>query len=261
MADALQYSQLGQFSRSRAVSAFRPGVLPSVIVLLLLPCLIALGFWQLARAEEKRQLLALYQAQQSAAPIALNQLEQLTDPAYRRVQLHGYFDAQHSLLLDNRLRDGRAGVEVLQPFYDQPSGLWLLVNRGWQAWPDRRVPPQFNTPDSPLQLTAWVYVALAGGLHLSGASDDKSWPRLISEVQPQSLWQQLGRGGFRHELRLEAGPAALRTDWPVIAMGVEKHQGYAVQWFAMAGALFALFIYFGIHNARETRHATSHRPA
>ena len=32
------------------MSAFRPGLLPSILVLLLLPGLIALGFWQLARA-------------------------------------------------------------------------------------------------------------------------------------------------------------------------------------------------------------------
>ena len=51
--------------------AFRPGWLPGVLVLLLFPCLIALGFWQLARAEEKRELLAAHQAQQVATPISI----------------------------------------------------------------------------------------------------------------------------------------------------------------------------------------------
>ncbi|MGN2261427.1 SURF1 family cytochrome oxidase biogenesis protein, partial [Pseudomonas aeruginosa] len=68
--------------------------------------------------------------------------------------LHGRFDERHTLLLDNRLRNGQAGVEVLQPFYDQASGLWLLVNRGWVAWSDRRSPPALETPDRVLLLDA-----------------------------------------------------------------------------------------------------------
>ena len=244
------------------MSAFRPGWLPSVLVLLLFPCLIVLGFWQLARAEEKRELLAAHQAQQLAAPISIDELERYPDPAYQRVQLQGYFDARHTLLLDNRTRDGKVGVEVLQPFYDQASGLWLLLNRGWLPWPDRRLAPQYNTPDGPIQLDAWVYVAPPGGLHLQGkATAGKDWPQLISEVDSAALWRRLGRGGLPLELRLESGLASYRVDWPVVAMSPAKHQGYAVQWFAMAAALLGLFIYLGMHNAREKRHAPSHHPA
>lgn len=59
------------------------------------------------------------------------------------------------------MRDGKAGVELLQPFHDQASGLWLLLNRGWLPWPDRRTPPVFSTPEQPVNLDAWVYVAPA----------------------------------------------------------------------------------------------------
>ena len=48
---------------------------------------------------------------------------------------------------------------------------------------------------------------------------------------------------------------------PVVAMGPEKHLGYAVQWFAMAAALCALFIYFGFRQARETTDEPSPRSA
>lgn len=243
------------------MSAFRPGLLPSVLVLLLFPCLIALGFWQLARAEEKRQLLAAHQARQIAAPISLSELERYPNPAYVRVQLQGYFDARHTLLLDNRTRDGKVGVEVLQPFYDQTSGLWLLLNRGWLAWPDRRITPTFATPDTPLRLHASVYVPLGEVFQLQTAPPATGWPRVISEVKPDALWQQLGRGGLNYELRLEPGPASFLSDWPVVAMSPDKHLGYAVQWFALAAALLGLFIYFGLYNARETRHEPSHRPA
>lgn len=243
------------------MNAFRPGWLPSLLVALLLPGLLALGAWQLQRAEEKRALLASFEARRQAAPIGLAQLERSRDPAYRRVRLSGQFDAEHSLLLDNRIRDGRAGVELLQPFYDQPSGLWVLLNRGWLPWPDRRTPPRFTTPNEALQLTAWVYVPPSGGLHLQRAAQDTDWPRLVGALEIAALWRQLGRGGLPFEARLESGPASYRVDWPVVAMSPDKHLGYAVQWFALAAALLGLFVYLGIHNARESRHEPSHRPA
>ena len=118
--------------------------MPTLVVLMLLPGLIALGCWQLARAQEKRELLASYAERQAGDAVSAAQLPELKDPAYRRVHLFGHFDAGHSLLLDNRMREGQVGVELLQPFFDQASGLWLLVNRGWLPWPDRRVPVSYT---------------------------------------------------------------------------------------------------------------------
>lgn len=241
------------------MSGFQPGWLPSLLVIVLLPALCGLGVWQLQRAEEKRAMLASFEARRQAEPVLLQQLERSTDPAYRRVRLHGHFDSEHSLLLDNRIRDGRAGVELLQPFYDQPSGLWVLLNRGWLPWPDRREPPRFTTPEGALHLTAWIYVASGAGLQLRSPTAEQGWPALISVVDSQALWQRLGRGGVPFEARLEDGPASYRVDWAIVAMSPDKHLGYAVQWFALAAALLGLFIYFGLHNARESRHEPSHR--
>ncbi len=131
------------------MNGFRPGVLPTLVVLALLPVLVTLGFWQLGRGEQKRELLASYAERRVAEPLTLDELQAANDPAFRRVQLHGRFDAAHSLLLDNRMHEGKVGVELLQPFLDQASGQWLLLNRGWLPWPDRRTPPAFNTQNSP----------------------------------------------------------------------------------------------------------------
>ncbi|UVE17884.1 SURF1 family protein [Pseudomonas sp. LS44] len=240
------------------MSHFRPGLLPTLIVLALLPLLIGLGVWQLQRGEEKRQLLGSYEARRSAPGVDLNQLEQSSDPAYRRVHLRGQFDSQHSLLLDNRIHDGKVGVELLQPFYDQPSGRWVLLNRGWLPWPDRRQAPQFDTPDAPQTLDAWVYVPPGKAFQLHADQPGSDWPRLVTVVDPRALWQQLRRDGLPFELRIQSGPAAYLADWPVVAMSPEKHQAYAVQWFALAIALCGLFIYFGIHNARGNLHGTRH---
>lgn len=243
------------------MSAFRPGWLPSLLVILLVPGLCSLGVWQLQRADEKRSMLASFEARRQAEPITLDELERSREPAYRRVRLQGHFDADHSLLLDNRIRDGRAGVELLQPFLDQASGKWVLVNRGWLPWPDRRETPQFTTPDGLMRLTAWAYVTPEGGLQLQPAVIRDGWPRLIGKVESAGLWQQLERVGLPLEMRLEPGPASYRVDWPIVAMSPDKHLGYAVQWFALGAALIGLFIYFGLHNARESRHEPSHRHA
>lgn len=230
------------------MKAFRPGLVPTLVVLALLPLLIGLGFWQLARAEQKRTLLSAQEARQQAPAQALGELELSADPSFRRVLLQGHFDPEHSLLLDNRTRSGRAGVELLQPFYDQSSGLWLLLNRGWLAWPDRRSPPQFSTPRGVLQLQAWVYVPLGESFQLQADSASSAWPQLLTRVDAAALWQQLGRGGWPYELRLEPGSAAYQVDWPVVSMSPVKHQGYAVQWFALAAALCGLFVYFGFNS-------------
>jgi cytochrome oxidase assembly protein ShyY1 len=241
--------------RESQVKGFRPGWLPSALVLLLLPLLVWLGFWQLSRAEEKRSLLAGFEARRQADPLSLELLAEQADPAYVRVRLSGYFDAQHSVLLDSRIRSGQAGVELLQPFFDQSSGLWVLLNRGWLAWPDRRTPPQFSTPGMPLSLHAWVYVP-PGSDFLLKQIPAEGWPQLVNQADAALLWQQLGRRGLPWELRIEPGPLAYRADWPIVAMSTEKHLGYAVQWFALALALLALFIYLGLHNARA--HADEH---
>lgn len=244
---------VASMGRGRHVPRFRPGWLPSLLVLVLLPLLIGLGGWQLQRAEEKRALLA-EQAERVQAPVLdLRELEAAGETAFRRVRLVGAFDARHSLLLDNRQRGGRVGVELLQPFLDRPSGRWVLVNRGWLPWPERRTPPAFDTPQGELQLLATVYRPPGQAFLLGDGAPGEGWPRLVNAVDAPALWRALERDGLAEELRLAPGPASYVGDWPVVAMGPEKHLGYAVQWFALAATLLGLYLWFGVRQAREVR--------
>ncbi|WP_324727290.1 SURF1 family cytochrome oxidase biogenesis protein, partial [Pseudomonas chlororaphis] len=71
------------------MNGFRPGVLPTLVVLALLPVLVTLGFWQLGRGEQKRELLASYAERRVAEPLSVDELQAAPDPAFRRVRVHG----------------------------------------------------------------------------------------------------------------------------------------------------------------------------
>ncbi|WP_459746061.1 SURF1 family protein [Pseudomonas sp. 3A(2025)] len=221
--------------------------LPTLLLVFMLPTLVLLGLWQLHRAQEKRDLLALQAQHQIMVPGTLDELLQVADPAWRRVHVQGVVDAEHSLLLDNSSRQGQVGVELLQPLQDQLSGMWVLLNRGWLPWPDRRVAPLFSTPDTLLDIQAWVYVPPGPGFRLQADAVPERWPHLITVVEPTRLWRELGRVGYAHQLRLLPGPAAYRVDWPVVNMAPDTHSGYAVQWFSLAAALLGLYLYLGFN--------------
>lgn len=235
------------------VRGFRPGLLPTLLVLALLPLLLGLGFWQLQRAEDKRVLLAEQAVRSRAPTLELAELAALDDPAFRRVLLVGSFDAEHSLLLDNRQRGGRVGVELLQPFLDRPSGRWVLVNRGWLPWTERTTLPAFDTPAGELRLEASVYRPTEAAFLLGDGAPGEGWPRLVNAVEAPALWRELERDGLADELRLEPGPARYVGHWPVVASGPEKHLGYALQWFALAATLLGMYLWFGVKQAREVR--------
>lgn len=115
-----------------------------------------------------------------------------------------------------------------------------------------------RNPTDAVNLDAQVYVAPGATFQLHADPASSSWPQTITAVEPAKLWKTLERDGFAYELRAEPGPASYEADWPVVAMGPEKHLGYAVQWFAMATALLGLYLYLGLHNAKEKHHGNGH---
>ncbi len=227
------------------------------MVLALLPGLVALGCWQLGRAEEKRALLATYAERRIEAPITTAQLASSDDNAFRRVHLYGRFDAEHSVLLDNRMRDGQAGVELLQPFHDQASGQWLLINRGWLPWPDRRVPVHFDTPAHAWHWTLRCMYRRAARSSCIPTLKAANGRTCSLPLMPRSY----GRRWAVKALPMSCAWSPARRLSPGLAgcrHGPGKTPGYAVQWFALAGALVLLYLYFGWHHNKEKRHGHRH---
>ena len=205
----------------------------------LLPLTVAAGFWQLGRADEKRQLLATYEQRQRLDPVALTTVDPLADNQHLRVVVTGWPDQAHQFLVDNRLRRGRAGYEILLPVRFAKDG-WLLVNRGWlprAAGPDRipEIPPVAES----LTLVGYLYRASGVAPVLGPEEPAAGWPQVIQQPEPELLAGRLGRELFPYQLRLEESPG-FDADWPVAGLSPEQHLGYAVQWFGLSAVVVVL---------------------
>ena len=217
----------------------------TLLVILFLPILVSLGFWQLSRAEEKRQRLLVYQQQQDIPAINLldNMSRQDLAP-YQLVRISGYYDHNHYWLLDNRSRGGQAGYEIIMPLV--ADKLRLLVNRGWLPASMRREElPLVSTPEDEVTIEGYLYPIEANPFIKHSQSDlDLAWPRRVLQLEAKAAGEALGSEVYPQLLRIDSNsPGAFTTDWKLINSGPEKHLGYAVQWFALSLALLILYFW------------------
>jgi surfeit locus 1 family protein len=205
---------------------------------------VQLGNWQSRRAEQKLALERAW-AEAAAAPAldvrGRGELRAIADRLPRRVRLRGEFLHQHTVWLDNRVLDGRAGFLVVTPLRLRDDGAIVLVARGWAARDladPTRLPP-VGRPAGTVEME---------GLAVSGV------PRLLEFGRPPSdrgapIRQNLDLDEFRARLELPVAAFVVQQlspledgllrKWEPPASGVAKHRGYAFQWYAL-GALVIL---------------------
>ena len=92
---------------------------------------IALGMWQLGRGHEKAALAARIEqlAHEPAISVSTPELN-AGDVELRRVEARGIFEPKYMVLLDNRVRHGIAGYEVVMPLKLGDGSRYVLVDRG-----------------------------------------------------------------------------------------------------------------------------------
>ncbi|MGH1485543.1 MAG: SURF1 family protein [Cellvibrionaceae bacterium] len=228
----------------------------TLFVLFFLPLLLHLGFWQLDRAEEKRQLLAVYQQQGELPAIPLAAFMKSTKNkkhTYQKVIVDGVYDTEKYWLLDNRSRGGRAGYEVLMPLRSD-QGL-VLVNRGWiEALPRRDQLPLIESPVKQVTIEGYLHPFPANAVIDHSESDLAiEWPKRVLQLDKDSVQHILQTDIYPLLVRIDDNmPGTLITEWSVINTKPEKHHGYAVQWFAMAIALLALYLWLLLRERQSS---------
>lgn len=207
-----------------------------------------LGFWQLDRAEQKRQILATQERQRQLPPLKNTDWSHDRANHLRSVDMQLRFDPDRFLLLANRLVGGQVGYEVIAiaHFVEGASSI-LLVNRGWvPASLDRNELPQPEPIEGIQAVRGYYYCPEPNSMIRESSEFNGAWPAIVFSLD-ESAVQQIFAEEERPlpcEIRLDAhSPAAFHVDWQIVNQSVAKHIGYAVQWFSMAFALIILALF------------------
>jgi len=215
----------------------------SIASALMLAILIKLGFWQLDRAAEKRTILEEWQVQQASEAREVDSLQESLNQAYEKIAISGVLDSERYWLLENKFFNGKLGYQVLMVLQTEDNQ-FLLVNRGWvQGSVYREQLPTIDTSNSKLLLQG--YLAVPADFKLLDNLDltVSEWPHRVVELNIEQMSKQYGKNLYSRVLRLDdLSPAAEMINWQVINVRPQKHQAYAVQWFAMALVLAILWL-------------------
>ncbi|MFT3719370.1 SURF1 family protein [Pseudorhodoferax sp.] len=207
---------------------------------------LSLGRWQLARAAEKEALQAAIDAQGQLPALDGAVLPASGDGQallHRAVRLRGLWLPERTVFLDNRQMRGQPGFYVLTPLALENSPVVVLVQRGWvpRNFEDRTALAPVPTPAGIVEIQGRIVPPPSRLYEFAGEDrgtirQNLDLPAFALEtglpLWPQSV-QQTGDDG-----------TALLREWPVPRTGVEKHYGYAFQWFALAALLTGLYVWF-----------------
>ena len=233
---------------------FRLKLWPTLFTIPALIALLTLGTWQLQRLYWKEALVEKLQTRAAAPPVALPKkpadLADLDSLEYRRVRVSGTFAHEKEFHLVYRSLNGNPGVHVITPLIRADGdagggGGVILVSRGWVPFDKKEAANRLQgqikgavtidgivrlvkgqgrfTPDNEPKKNFWFFIdppamAAARGLPLQ--------PNFYVQADNKNV-----PGGFPlgHQWTLK-----VRND----------HLQYAITWYALAVALFVIFLLY-----------------
>ena len=257
-------------SRARFPFAVRM-LTPLLAGLLVMAVTVMLGNWQVRRALYKTELQAVLDAAAQRPPEAVAASAALREAADKegagrdvgpaqavergqRVVLNGEWLPSATVFLDNRTHAGRAGYHLLTPLRLADGSGVVLVNRGWAAADaDRTVLPEVALALAQVTLEARVHVPDADAFTLAKAGQTETgqvWQAVdLTHLAARAdvslpLCSASGAGAacLASWLALQSSDSAdgLVRDWPLPAAGIDRHRGYAFQWYCLAALAAAL---------------------
>lgn len=217
----------------------------------------SLGRWQMDRAAQKEALQTALETQSALPALDVRALLAAAEPlstVHRKAVLRGSWLPEHTVFLDNRQMDSKQGFFVVTPFElaDPVAGRKpvILVQRGWVArhFQDRSLVPAVPTPAGVVQIEGRMAPPPSKlyefkGLDAGRIRQNIDLPEFARQIHRDLLLVTL--------LQTDAASAPATTDgllrhWQRPNTGVEKHHGYAAQWWALSALIAILYVWFQI---------------
>lgn len=230
--------------------------IPFIATLVLVLLGIALGNWQTRRAAEKSALQARLEQGMAAAPLVLDGSP--VDPAqleFHRVIVTGEFVPNWPVFLDNRPQNGRTGFILLMPFKIAGSNKAVLVARGWlprNTAEHDRLPP-YATPAGQVRIEGRAVRQLARVMQL-GTPAPLQPKALVQNLEPAELARASGLELLSvvvEQTGADTAGEGLQRNWPAPSLDIDRHKGYALQWYALAAMAFLFFVITGFRRGRS----------
>jgi surfeit locus 1 family protein len=232
---------------------FRPRAVPFFLLFLPACICVGLGIWQLDRAAQKRQLAQELAQRAEASPLEIGDTLLDAEAArYRRVAVHGEFEADGQIFIENRHHAGKVGFHVITPLHIAGSERRVLVNRGWVPVMEAAVPQGTVTVHGEAEVPSAPALVLHGGDH--AARDwGRRWPYLTLP-----LYTAVSSHPLQSIVVLQdpGDPTGFARYWPREFPKEGMHIGYAVQWFAFAAIGLVVFVRLSLardHRSTEVK--------
>lgn len=237
-----------------------------IAALLTVALTLRLGYWQLDRATQKKVLQASFDARGGMPPLPQSELS--ADPVraaahqHRSVRLRGEWLPEATVFLDNRQMNARPGFFVMTPLRLQ-DGLTLLpsaprliwVQRGWAPRDnnERTRLPAVPTPQGTVEVVGRVAPAPARLYEFAADASGPIRQNLDVPASGRALGQPVLPLTVVQTEAPPTGPDGLARDWPRPVVDVQKHLGYAFQWFALCALVAGLYVWFQLIRPRRRR--------
>lgn len=204
--------------------------------------MIALGFWQWGRLQERQAFNAKVAAQTNAPPLVIN--GEAIDAAsleYRRATVSGVYDFSQEMVLRNRTYNGVAGVHLLTPLKIENSPKAVLIDRGWISYPDSfpfEKRSKYNKPNGGVTVSGLIRLSQTRPDAPLAPADPTDLPRLDTWFYPDMAMMQKQIPypilSFYIERFPATDPNELPAPNPELELSEGSHWSYVIQWFSFA---------------------------